>query len=765
VIRRAAGRRTTGMRGVRQATGRLAISGVVLATLAVVPGRASAQLSRPDVDRQVLVFLVDRVSFDELLAVPEIRALARAGGAAFMSPRTVRGDQGGGAYLTLGTGARSIGPESRVLAFHGPELFDGRRTEILWERAHPGRDAPLGPFLLFTEAYEAANEGRSVPGLLGDVLTTKGRTMAVFGNADDRTGRNRPGVLMGMNGDGAATGGRLVYGTAPALGPGGDDVRVEIAPAQPDLLGGARLNLANLQFLALGAEVPNPSPFLPRDLTVFDMGDTLRLDTEAPFASDRAVVVQRRQALASIGVIIERMVQFAAADDVMVMVVAPSPSSTMNRAKDELTPIVIARGDPLALFPEEGGIRTFTSDTTRRLGLVSNEDVAATILRFFQIRVPAEMNGSPVHLVDHRPPLRMHARHLLNRQMTVPVQAGAGIAVTLLGLAAIALLILRRRVPPAVGWVAPVLVLAIAPLAVALLAAGDLDELRYGRVIPFVVAAAVGVALLALPLRLFGPLYPAAAVGLVVLTYFTIEAESGWTATLWPFLGGSALDGARFYGMPNIAIGLLLGAGVFVATVLPAVVGFILLFFVGLFVGLPDIGANLDGALTLFVAAGLWLALRTRPRFGWVEAGMVILTAVLGMVLVFLAHAFLTDAPTHGSRFIEDSGGGVLGILGLFGRRLADSWALLIDVPFAFIPVIGLPIVLIVTVKGPGVVGESLERHPEWRHCIIVIAVSSALAFLVNDSGPAAAGLGFAMALAAILYLPLVEQRWSAAEA
>ena len=108
---------------------------------------AAAQAGRPEIDKQVLVFLVDRVSFEELLAVPEITALARAGGAALMSPRTVPGDRGPGAYLTLGTGTRSAGPDDRVLGYDLQEQIEGRSIIEIYERSHEGRDPTGSPFL------------------------------------------------------------------------------------------------------------------------------------------------------------------------------------------------------------------------------------------------------------------------------------------------------------------------------------------------------------------------------------------------------------------------------------------------------------------------------------------------------------------------------------------------------------------------------------------------------------------------------------------
>src|SRR5205814_4500614 len=53
---------------------------------------------------QALLFLVDRVSFEELMAVPEFRQLARSGGAALMTTHVGTGNRESSSYLTIGAG-------------------------------------------------------------------------------------------------------------------------------------------------------------------------------------------------------------------------------------------------------------------------------------------------------------------------------------------------------------------------------------------------------------------------------------------------------------------------------------------------------------------------------------------------------------------------------------------------------------------------------------------------------------------------------------
>ena len=94
----------------------------------------------------------------------------------------------------------------------------------------------------------------------------------------------------------------------------------------------------------------------------------------------------------------------------------------------------------------------------------------------------------------------------------------------------------------------------------------------------------------------WGATAAAGALGAAVLASLALESALGWTAALTPLLGGSELDGGRFYGLPNVDIGLLVGASLFVAAWIGRPLqGAILVAAVGMFAGFPWTGSNLGG--------------------------------------------------------------------------------------------------------------------------------------------------------------------------
>ena len=422
--------------------------------------------------------------------------------------------------------------------------------------------------------------------------------------------------------------------------------------------------------------------------------------------------------------------------------------------------IVVAEGTPETLFPETGEQGSLTSDSTRRDGVVTGGDVRATLIDYLG-RAPLVAGdapaGSPIEIIQGPPPFDLHERYLAQRRMYVPIGTAGGIYLAIVGLGAIAILALGRRVPQILrrvfGWGC----LSVAALATGLLAAGHLPELTYATVVPFVALVTVFGTLAFAPLEHRDVLLIPAGIGIAVLAYFAVEAILSWTATLTPFVGGSELDGGRFYGLPNVFIGLLIGSCLWVAHRLRTGAGVALLVAVALFAGLPYVGANLGGGVSLFAAAGLWLAVRERERLGlWKGLGVFVGVTLLGAAVILLAHA-ISPFETHVTRF-EEEVSGIAGVLERFRDRLQVGFDLIARNPFALIPVLGLPVAIAAVLRPPAALRPSLQRSPAWRDAVLVTLLAGVVAYIVNDSGSAAAGLAFGLGLGGLLGVSLLSE-------
>jgi hypothetical protein len=451
----------------------------------------------------------------------------------------------------------------------------------------------------------------------------------------------------------------------------------------------------------------------------------------------------------------------ASVAELLVVVVGSEPSAEAVAARDETLPIVVACCDAEDLLAATHGggpgdlasLDTVTSDSTRRDGVMVSADVGATVADFLSLDLAT--GGEPIRIVEGPPPFELHDRYLAHRRMTIPVGGAAAIYLAVTGLSGLAVLALGRRVPAgvrrAIGWAC----LSVAMLATALLAAGQLPELTYATVVPFVALVTALGTLAFAPLERRGVTVVPAGIGIAVLSFFAVEALLGWDAALAPFAGGSQLDGGRFYGLPNVFIGLLIGSSLWAAHRCRTGRGFWLIAGVALFAGLPLLGSNLGAGVSLFAAAGLWLAVRERERLGIGKALVVFAgVTVAGMAVILLAHA-VSPVVTHVTRF-EQEAGGLTGVLEKVGDRLQVGFDLIARNPLALIPVLGLPIAIAAVLRPPAPLRPSLEASPAWRDAILVTLLAGVVAYVANDSGPAAAGFAFGLGLGGLLGVSLL---------
>lgn len=439
-------------------------------------------------------------------------------------------------------------------------------------------------------------------------------------------------------------------------------------------------------------------------------------------------------------------------DQLVIVAALPPHGMPVVQARSRLSGVVVA-WDPGAEQPGTPG--ALTSSSTRRAGVVTADDLRATIAAY--LRLPGVDTNGTITVVRGSP-LDLYERHVAQRRMYVPVAIVAGSAVFLLLVFALYSFSRRTKLPRWALYVGQWACLATPALAVALLAAGHLPTLSYLWVALLAVAVTILLPAAALAFRGRGALVPPFALGLMILGLFVVEAATGWYGTMSTMMGGTALDGARFYGLPNAFEGLVIGSAVYVASSLKPLRGFAAIIAVALFVGLPGLGADLGGAVAALAAAGLWLMLRTRNRFGWKEAGVALSTVVFGTGVILLAHRFLVSSPTHGTAFVETSGRDPLHAASTLWERLGIGVRLLRRNPIGLVYLAATPVLIRVVVKRRAGLKDSLNAFPQWRAAILAILWASVVGYFVNDTGVSAVGMGFAMALGGLLYVPLARE-------
>lgn len=233
-----------------------------------------------------------------------------------------------------------------------------------------------------------------------------------------------------------------------------------------------------------------------------------------------------------------------------------------------------------------------------------------------------------------------------------------------------------------------------------------------------------------------------AVAGLVVVV---VDRILGWQSQLTPMLGGSVLDGERFYGLGNAHAGFVLAGTVLAAARLTTPAGVGLIAAGAAFAGLPFLGADLGGSLALALTAALWFGVRTWQSLGWRTWALAAATLVATLLLLVVADRLLPGGGTH----VSSVGDG--GALSAFLERLEANVRTTSGDPHAWLALLGLPVWIAVAFLRPERIRPTLEPDEAWRDATIVLAIGGIAGWLLNDTY-GMSGSAFAYVSAAMLY-------------
>lgn len=724
----------------------LALTGLV--ALAAPPATAApvARTAPPFEGRRAVLLLLDGVGLQDVVEteMPNFRRLlVQRGAIGAANVRPAGGYSQASGYVGLGAGTRAYGTADAGLVMAAGELYDKDPAGVVFTR-NTGVAAPPGSLVhLALPRLLAVNAGADHPvavGALGQALREAGRRVVLLGQADTPESLNRLAGCVAMDGRGIVPEGDVGLGL------------VEPDPAFPT---GQRTAYDRL-LAAFRLAYPRAQ------LIVVETGDTARLNSYSAWLTPEQDVRMRQQALRRFDAFLGELARSVDWNRTLVVLAVPGPSAQAAAAGDCLT--------FAAAFGPDIRPGLLSSPTTRRPGLVTAPDVAPTILSWLGVPVPPTMTGRPFSSQPFPAPLpalllfTQRATATYNERPTVlKGYVVLQIAFILAGLVA---LFLAPRLPAKAGAVlrAGLAGLTAVPLALLLLPLVQTGTLGYDALL--VAGLAVLLVFLAwLPVRSLSRAFIVVylATGAVILADVALGARLGRTS----LLGYDPIGGARYYGLGNEYMGVLLGAVTlgcsalldfvprlrphwWLAVLLPLALA-------SLLTGLTGFGANfggLLGAVATLVAA--WLVFRERrPAL----RDLLTLAAVgAGLTaLVVAADALKPNAGTShvGLLFRQIAVAGPWALYEVASRKLAMNFRLMRYTPWAdglvtFIAGLG-----VLFYRPVGLLRRIVVAYPYFTKGFWAALAGTAVVFLVNDSGVVAAATFMLYPTAYLLNLAL----------
>lgn len=392
---------------------------------------------------------------------------------------------------------------------------------------------------------------------------------------------------------------------------------------------------------------------------------------------------------------------------------------------------------------------TLTSATTERAGVVTIADLAPTILRLAGAPIPASMTGRPMRSLPSRSaPGQVVSleRDLIHASaLRGPLLRGGVVAASVLTVLALLTVLAGRGVgrPRGLpttwrGFVETGLV-AIVALPLTLFVEPLFGVAGLATTTTAVVATCVGVALVSRAAIGSRAAIPALLGATAVLILADLSTE-GWLAARSP-LSYLIAEGARFHGIGNEAMGVVIGSVLLAAaavldrrlTARRAAVAVAALVVVAGMMAAPNVGSKFGSVPAAVPAFAIFAVLAAGRRFTVRALLGVAIVTVLAGGLAFAAHALVDGGGTHVARAAGEGGGEVFGRkAGAAGRLLALSYWI------GGLAGCGASVALLAW-RRRTLIGRGLWGRPATRAALICCAVAAAGAAAANDAGVIAA--------------------------
>jgi hypothetical protein len=599
---------------------RLLIVALVIVALSACSGGEAVAEHPAD---RLLVVSVPGVSWSDVRSgsLPNLRAFAEDAAVGNLATRIGRREAtAASAYLTMGAGTRAVAPrEAAGVGLEPDELYhDEPAVDVVQRRLGL---VPNGVAYLAIGAARDANDasvyGAEV-GALGDELKAAGIDRAVIANADQREGRGddaaygRSAVAMLMSRDGLLPGGA---------------VGRELLADDPDGPFGVRFDPDAVEAAFTTAWASD------RTVVLVEASDLLRTNDYGRTAAPDRRRALRQQALHEADDLLGDLLDRVGPHDAVLVLSPVAPSGAPDLG-------IVALREPGA------GTGLLRSATTRRDGYVQLADVGPTIVSLLGEGEPDHGEGRAFQIAEPR------AGGLVSRLARAGEQAQfrddivpATVTTLIVLLVALTIIgIFRDRLSPRVARVLPV---AAAGMLGTLPATFFSAVIGIDGMVPYVGLLVAGGCVVALVARLAERRWPGTAaivsVGSVVVL-IAVDVLLGAPLQLNTVFGYSVAVAGRFAGVGNLAFALL-GSGALVLAALVAErygargrrIAFGVLVAVLLVDGLPVLGADVGGVLSIVPAFGLAALVLLGRRIG-VREIVGTLVAAFG---VLLAVAFI----------------------------------------------------------------------------------------------------------------------------
>ncbi len=487
-------------------------------------------------------------------------------------------------------------------------------------------------------------------------------------------------------------------------------------------------------------------------MVVVDLGDPFRYDQyQNQFVPAQKEIIGQK--IAEEARLFLKSVVESRSPQTVVLLVSPYPSQFLASRGYWLTPI-------LSWGQTEGLV---ISGTTRWPGLITNMDIAPTILDILAIDHNQPFVGRPASIEPLPLDEAIDWLETMGEMISVLSQyRGQVLRALVIGqilayTAVLIALIVNATLPQ---WAVRLLQVALLLLLVA-----PLGLLLWEKTPLGVLTLMFGIVMLKYKMtsstRLIG------AISITTALTIMIDVFLGSWLMRYSFLGYDPIGGARFYGIGNEFMGVLIGSAIMGWATMVEGGRFLqhrrnalgLLFFgiLTVVIGAPSLGTNVGGAISaVFGFGSTWIAFAGKKvNFRTVLVLGAVTVVVLG-ALMLVDGANSQGEQSHIGQTVElVRRDGLTALFLIITRKLAMNLKLLRYSMWSYALIVALVGMGASFIWPSSYIAWLKENHPFIAKGIVGVVISASAAFIFNDSGVVAAATCLSFASSTLLLLAL----------
>lgn len=680
-------------------------------------------------DKKVYMVIINRLSLYDIDYMNNLKTIIDDGSIGLMNTRGVNGYKGAEGYITINASSKAYSSYDTATFFN----LD-KEVQSIYER-RTGKSA---------KAYNIANieinrlnsinnnkNYNSVIGALGDNLHNSSHKTAVFGNSDTADGFIRTNCLIGMDSNGLLDFGNI------------DDILTSDNSYPFGL---------KTDFNKMLSEIKDKKT--DASFFVIETGDLNRLSYYSSNLSDDVFFEKRKIILRDIDEFIGKLMKEVIDNKSMLMVVSPnSPEDRIDNSK--LSPLVIWDGG------EHKGM--LTSGTTRRIGIVANIDIAPTITNYINADnnffvghvITTAVTNDKITFINHlnnrtNMVSRLRAPYLNFYSILV-------IAIIILGIFAMFMKgIFINRITRTIKSL--LLLILTLPLVFLLIAVFDLTNSYAFFIVSFLMT--VGILIVLRFIKNNNKI-----ITLLTITYLAlvIDLLLGGNLLKYSVLSYDPIIGARYFGIGNELVGIILPAMVFLTTFyMERTKGnkfFLLLLPLTVFcVSHPNLGANVGGTISVLFASIIFLLEFLKIKIDLKKSILIGIIVLLFILVIGIIDIYINPNPTHlGRTLMEIINNGPMSIVSIILRKIQMNIKLIRSSIWSKVLLTTVLAEVFMILGCKKQITRIIQNNRFFLIGFISVLIGNIIGLLVNDSGVLLAAISNTYLLAILMYYSLED--------